>query len=332
MTAVFFNQPWRAKQLAVGHRGALLRQARRVPGRAADDQPGGRRAGLDRGRPPPGRAGRSDHPRLPRLGQGRAHQLGDGGVGGRGAPAGPGLRRPAARGVARPARPARADRGVRTASTSPRRWPTPGRPAAGWPSTSSSASSWRWCCAAGPSSATPGPSATPSRPLDADPSAASGAGAAGPAWSSGSVAALPFELTGAQRRALAAIFADLAGPLPMHRLLQGDVGSGKTVVAVAAMLAAVQGGHQGALMVPTEVLAEQHFMAVRGSWPRAWRWRIPSGSAASARSPWHCSPTAPRRPSAPACTRAWPRDGRPRGGHPRPAHRRRALPLASGWW
>jgi len=73
---------------------------------------------------------------------------------------------------------------------------------------------------------------------------------------------LPFELTGAQRRALAAIFAELAGPLPMHRLLQGDVGSGKTVVAVAALVAAVQGGHQGAFMVPTEVLAEQHFMAI----------------------------------------------------------------------
>jgi ATP-dependent DNA helicase RecG len=74
---------------------------------------------------------------------------------------------------------------------------------------------------------------------------------------------LPFELTTAQRRALAAIFAELAGPLPMHRLLQGDVGSGKTVVAVAALLAAVQGGHQGAFMVPTEVLAEQHHMAIR---------------------------------------------------------------------
>jgi ATP-dependent DNA helicase RecG len=74
---------------------------------------------------------------------------------------------------------------------------------------------------------------------------------------------LPFELTMAQRRALAAIVAELAGPLPMHRLLQGDVGSGKTVVAVAALLAAVQGGHQGAFMVPTEVLAEQHLMAVR---------------------------------------------------------------------
>ena len=75
--------------------------------------------------------------------------------------------------------------------------------------------------------------------------------------------ALPFELTTAQRRALAVIVADLAGPFPMHRLLQGDVGSGKTVVALAALLGAVQSGHQGALMVPTEVLAEQHAVAVR---------------------------------------------------------------------
>ena len=74
---------------------------------------------------------------------------------------------------------------------------------------------------------------------------------------------LPYELTTAQRRALAVIVADMAGPFPMHRLLQGDVGSGKTVVALAALLAAVQSGHQGALMVPTEVLAEQHFSAVR---------------------------------------------------------------------
>jgi ATP-dependent DNA helicase RecG len=75
--------------------------------------------------------------------------------------------------------------------------------------------------------------------------------------------ALPFELTTAQRQALAVIVADLAGPFPMHRLLQGDVGSGKTVVALAALLGAVQSGHQGALMVPTEVLAEQHAVAVR---------------------------------------------------------------------
>jgi ATP-dependent DNA helicase RecG len=74
---------------------------------------------------------------------------------------------------------------------------------------------------------------------------------------------LPFALTPAQLRVIDEITADLAGPHPMHRLLQGDVGSGKTVVAVAALLVAVQGGHQGALMAPTEVLAEQHHLGVR---------------------------------------------------------------------
>ncbi|HEX4905510.1 MAG TPA: ATP-dependent DNA helicase RecG [Acidimicrobiales bacterium] len=74
---------------------------------------------------------------------------------------------------------------------------------------------------------------------------------------------LPFPLTGAQQRAIREIENDLAKPVPMHRLLQGDVGSGKTIVAVAAMLAAVQGGHQAALMAPTEVLAEQHGFGIR---------------------------------------------------------------------
>ena len=74
---------------------------------------------------------------------------------------------------------------------------------------------------------------------------------------------LPFTPTPAQRRVLKEIFGDLAAPVPMHRLLQGDVGSGKTVVAVATMLAAVQGGHQAALMAPTEVLAEQHAASIR---------------------------------------------------------------------
>ncbi len=74
---------------------------------------------------------------------------------------------------------------------------------------------------------------------------------------------LPYELTTAQRRVIEEITTDLAGPVPMHRLLQGDVGAGKTVVAVAALLVAVQGGHQGALMAPTEVLAEQHAASVR---------------------------------------------------------------------
>jgi ATP-dependent DNA helicase RecG len=76
-------------------------------------------------------------------------------------------------------------------------------------------------------------------------------------------AALPYPLTAAQRRTIAEIEADLASPHPMHRLLQGDVGAGKTVVAVSALLAAVQGGHQGALMAPTEVLAEQHATGVK---------------------------------------------------------------------
>jgi ATP-dependent DNA helicase RecG len=75
-------------------------------------------------------------------------------------------------------------------------------------------------------------------------------------------AGLSFTLTAAQARAVAEIRADMAGPHPMHRLLQGDVGSGKTVVAVAALLTAVEGGHQGALMAPTEVLAEQHYAGV----------------------------------------------------------------------
>jgi len=76
-------------------------------------------------------------------------------------------------------------------------------------------------------------------------------------------AALPYSLTGAQERAIAEIDRDLAGPHPMHRLLQGDVGAGKTLVAVSAMLTGVQGGHQAALMAPTEVLAEQHATGVR---------------------------------------------------------------------
>jgi ATP-dependent DNA helicase RecG len=77
------------------------------------------------------------------------------------------------------------------------------------------------------------------------------------------VARLPFDLTDDQRAAIAEIGHDLAAPHPMHRLLQGDVGSGKTVVAVSTLLAAVQGGYQGAFMAPTEVLAEQHAQGIR---------------------------------------------------------------------
>jgi ATP-dependent DNA helicase RecG len=79
----------------------------------------------------------------------------------------------------------------------------------------------------------------------------------------GFMSALPFPLTGAQKRTIAEIYKDLAVGQPMHRLLQGDVGAGKTLVAVATMLAAVQGGHQAALMAPTEVLADQHALGIR---------------------------------------------------------------------
>ncbi|MEY4160738.1 MAG: ATP-dependent helicase RecG, partial [Pseudomonadota bacterium] len=74
---------------------------------------------------------------------------------------------------------------------------------------------------------------------------------------------LPFGLTGAQSRAIAEIEGDLAQPSPMLRLLQGDVGSGKTVVALEAMLIAVEAGGQAALLAPTEILARQHFATLQ---------------------------------------------------------------------
>ncbi|MCG9884289.1 MAG: ATP-dependent DNA helicase RecG [Cyanobacteria bacterium] len=75
---------------------------------------------------------------------------------------------------------------------------------------------------------------------------------------------LPFQLTAAQRRVVGEILSDLQRPAPMNRLVQGDVGSGKTVVAVIAILAALQAGYQAALMAPTEVLAEQHYRKLVG--------------------------------------------------------------------
>ena len=75
---------------------------------------------------------------------------------------------------------------------------------------------------------------------------------------------LPFSLTNAQQRVISEILEDLQSEAPMNRLVQGDVGSGKTVVAVFALLAAIQSGYQGALMAPTEVLAEQHYRKLVG--------------------------------------------------------------------
>ena len=77
------------------------------------------------------------------------------------------------------------------------------------------------------------------------------------------VGLLPFALTASQRQALAEIAGDMRRPEPMNRLLQGDVGSGKTAVAFAAMMLAVRSGHQAALMAPTEILAEQHARTMR---------------------------------------------------------------------
>ena len=75
-------------------------------------------------------------------------------------------------------------------------------------------------------------------------------------------ASLPFELTDAQKKVVNELLSDMRQPYAMNRLLQGDVGAGKTVVAAIALLAAVKAGHQGALMVPTEILAEQHMRSL----------------------------------------------------------------------
>ena len=74
--------------------------------------------------------------------------------------------------------------------------------------------------------------------------------------------ALPFRLTSGQEQAIGELDADLGRAVPMERLLQGDVGSGKTVVALYALLRAVEAGFRGALMAPTETLAEQHFLTM----------------------------------------------------------------------
>ena len=138
---------------------------------------------------------------------------------------------------------------------------------------------------------------------------------------------LPFKLTGAQARVVAEISADLGKPYPMHRLLQGDVGSGKTVVAAIAAAQAIAGGAQVVLMAPTEILAEQHFGKLVS-------WLQPLGVNVAWLSG---SPTAKARARAAAAAadgsvhwswarRRWDPGSRgiPSAG---PVHRRRAAPL-----
>ncbi len=74
---------------------------------------------------------------------------------------------------------------------------------------------------------------------------------------------LPFELTDAQKRVIKEIRSDLGKPIQMNRLLQGDVGSGKTMVALLSMLIATDNGYQSALMAPTEILAQQHYSSIK---------------------------------------------------------------------
>ena len=80
---------------------------------------------------------------------------------------------------------------------------------------------------------------------------------------------LPFKPTEAQKRVLAEIVADLERPVPMNRLLEGDVGSGKTIVALEAAAIVIENGYQAALMAPTEILAVQHFLSARRIFARA---------------------------------------------------------------
>ena len=115
---------------------------------------------------------------------------------------------------------------------------------------------------------------------------------------------LPFELTGDQRSAIDGDRRRPRGRAPMQRLLMGEVGSGKTVVALAAMLRAVENGAQAALMAPTETLAEQHLTA-----------RSTGCSAAASR--WSCSRAPPPRRAGASCCPAGHRASSAGGGHPR---------------
>lgn len=107
-------------------------------------------------------------------------------------------------------------------------------------------------------------------------------------------AALPFQMTGGQKRSLIEIQQDMASNAPMNRLLHGDVGSGKTVVAFAAMLGAVESGKQAALMAPTQILADQHYQTAR-------KWLEPLGLSVALRTGSRSEEWSARVPRAVSC-------------------------------
>ena len=284
-TITFFNQAWREKQLARRHRGVVLRQARRVPRQAPDDEPGRRRLG---------RAGvaddedRRDRARLPAVGEGRGVHLA------------------AARARRRRAREVHEARG----------FADPLDDDAARPRTTSSTAT-RALRAHPPARVDGGAAARPQQPAEVRrvpahagrprraQARARRRGVGDPPRrrrrrsSPRSIARLPFALTGDQQRGDRRDHRTTwRAPAPMHRLLQGDVGSGKTVVALAALLVAVQGGYQGAFMAPTEVLAEQHDLGSRAAARRAHGRRPRARCSATGRCGSRCSPTGRPRPSA----------------------------------
>ena len=137
---------------------------------------------------------------------------------------------------------------------------------------------------------------------------------------------LPFELTGDQLRAICEIDADVAGERPMQRLLMGEVGTGKTAVALAAMLRAVENGAQAALMAPTETLAEQHHRTLDGLLGGSLPVELLTGSTKRG-APTRSARSAGRRSAAARGRHA--RADRGDGRFPRPCagRRRRAAPL-----
>ena len=135
---------------------------------------------------------------------------------------------------------------------------------------------------------------------------------------------LPFRLTRAQQRVWAELRADLARPHPMQRLLEGDVGSGKTVVALLAAVAVAEAGCQSALMAPTELLAEQHERTLRRLAASA-----PAGEPPAHRAAHRLRPARGRRRD-PRPARG--RRDRPRGGHARAGPGGRRASAASRWW